>query len=307
MTPFRIGVLYAILTGLCWAILAIGLKYALHFSSTGTIVWVRMLVAFGILFTVYLFRYPKKLKKIFLNPPWQILIAALLLSFNYYGYMRGLELTSASNAQIMIQLGPLSLLLVGFFYFRENINRVQWIGIIIASTGFMLFYWDQLLITLSHKNAYILGNIWLLFAAITWTGFAALQKHQLSRGWTPQMMNLLIYGVCCLALFPSAQIDELPKFTLNEWFVLFALGINTLIAYGSFAEAIQRIPASYVSLIISVNPLLTIFLVGLIAHLGLDFISPEPIMWRGYLGAACVVCGVAIAVSLKAKVKKKGL
>ncbi|MCB0349808.1 MAG: DMT family transporter [Bdellovibrionales bacterium] len=304
MTSFSAGILFATLTGFCWALLAIGLKYALQFASTGTIVWIRMMVAFTLLFLIYFFRERQTLKKIFFKPPWQILLAGLFLAFNYFGYMKGLELTTASNAQIMIQMGPLSLLFVGVIYFRETIRPIQWIGIGIASIGFILFYLDQMLIVFQNTDLYLTGNIWIFFAAITWTGFASLQKYQLVRGWTPQMVNLLIYGICCLALFPSANLGELTPLSPWQWSVLFILGVNTLIAYGALGEALQRIPASYVSLIIAVNPLLTIFAVGLIAHLGLTFINPEPIMWRGYLGAIMVVSGVAIAVSLKAKVKK---
>lgn len=303
MKPFTAGILYATLTGFCWALLAIGLKYALQFTSTGTIVWVRMLVAFTMLFAIYYFQDRKTLKKIFYKPPQIILLGGLFLAFNYFGYMKGLDLTTASNAQIMIQLGPLSLLFVGVLYFRETIRPIQWLGIAIASTGFILFNWDQMLVALEKKNTYLSGNTWIFFAAITWTGFATLQKVQLLRGWTPQMINLLIYGVCCLALFPSANISELAPLTFWQWTVLIILGINTFIAYGALGEALQRIPASYVSLIVAVNPLLTIFLVGLIAHFKLTFINPEPIMWRGYLGALLVVSGVSIAVSLKAKVK----
>jgi drug/metabolite transporter (DMT)-like permease len=299
LSKFTLGILYAITTGLCWAVLAIGLKYALHFTSTGTVVWVRMIVAFGILFAHYLIRSPQTLKQIFYRPPTRVLVAGIFLACNYFGYMKGLELTSASNAQIMIQLGPLTLLFMGVFYFREHIRWQQWIGIGIALLGFVFYNWDQLLVTISQHDMYVAGNIWLLFAALTWAVFAVLQKIQFEQGWTPQMTNLLIYAVCLVCLTPTATPSELVGLNFWQYFVLFLLGLNTLVAYGAFAEAMHLIPASYVSLIISVNPLLTIFLVGLFAHFGLTFISPEPIMWRGYLGAALVVSGVSIAVSLK--------
>lgn len=305
MTPYSLGIFFAVLTGVCWAVLAIGLKYALQFCSTGTIAWVRMIFAFSTLFLLYALNKPAVLKKVFLPPSKRVIVAGLFLAFNYFGYLKGLEFTSASNAQIMIQMGPLSLILFGVFYFKEPIRLLQWIGIAMALLGFAFFNWDQLLVTLDKGHIYTIGNIWLFFAAITWTAFAVLQKIQLGKGWTPQMINLLIYGVCCIALLPAATISELSNLTLWQWFILFLLGLNTLVAYGALAEAIHRIPASLTSLIISINPLLTIFIVLLLAEFNLSFISPEPIMWRGFVGAALVVSGVAIAVYLKPKNKSK--
>ncbi len=301
MSRFTSGVLFAALTGVCWALLAIGLKYALHFTSTGTIVWVRMVVAFGCLLVYYSIQKPQTIKTVFISPPFGVLAAGLLLAFNYFAYMKGLELTTASNAQVMIQLGPLTLLLVGVMYFKESIRFVQWAGVALAVVGFLFFNWDQILVAMDKSDIYIRGNIWIVFAGVTWAAFATFQKLQMQKGWTPQMINLLVYGVCCLALYPTAELAELAPLNLWQWTVLFLLGLNTLVAYGAFAEAMERIPASYVSLIITINPILTIATMALFAELGISFISPEPLMWRGYLGAGLVILGVAVAVSLRSR------
>ena len=71
----------------------------------------------------------------------------------------------------------------------------------------------------------------------------------------------------------------------------------------ALVEAMRLIPASKVSLIITCNPLLTILMMDLMAVYGLDFITPEPLEWRGYLGALLVVAGVVTAVSLKSKAR----
>lgn len=263
-----------------------------------------MIVAFILLFSYYSIRNPKVLKKVFLRPPKKLLLAGILLSCNYYGYMRGIDLTTASNAQIMIQIGPLTLLFIGVFYFKESLRLAQWLGILIACLGFIFFNWDQVLVALEHSDIYIAGNIWILFAALSWAIFAALQKQVLVtdvKNWSPQMINLIVYAVCSFTLLPYTQFTALEPLNLWQWFVLFLLGFNTLVAYGAFSEALNSIPASQVSLVITLNPLLTILFVNLITYFGFDFIKPEPIHWRGFLGAFCVVAGVALAVSLRPK------
>jgi drug/metabolite transporter (DMT)-like permease len=284
----------ALITGLCWATLAIALRQALQYASTGTIVWFRLVVALFCLVAFYAVYDAKKLKIFWPLKRW-VVVAGLGLALNYFAYMRGIELTSASNAQIMIQLGPLLLLLFGVFYFGERPTKAQTIGLAIASLGFLLFFWEQVLISLSDVNRFLAGDLWLLIAAVAWALFAVLQKG-LKQSWSPQQFNMVIYLICTLALWPTAHISELTSWDLPVWLLMIGCGINTLVAYGAFAEALRRAPASHVSLIISANPLLTIFLLAWLSGIGVTWVTPEPIHWRGLLGAGCVVCGVCLTV-----------
>jgi drug/metabolite transporter (DMT)-like permease len=305
LSDFQIGILCAVNTGVCWALLAIVLKYALHFASTGTVAWVRMVFATGLLLLYYIYRAIfvqksfKHLRDLVWPIPYRLIVAGLFLTFNYYGYMKGLELTTASNGQVMTQVGPLTLILLGVFYFKEHLRWQQLMGVVIAVLGFLLFNWDQLALTFEHSATYTAGTIWILLAGFSWATFAALQKIQLRKRFKPQEINMIIYFISMVALMPCATISELRPLSLWQWLVLASLGLNTVMAYGTFAEAIQRIPASMVSLITSLNPLLTLLLVWLISYFGFTFITPEPVHWRGYLGAVLVASGVAVAVSAR--------
>lgn len=294
------GILFAAVTAFCWSILAIALKFTLGFASSGTIVWSRMIVAFLILIFYYAIKKPAQLNVI-KSPPLLGALAGLLLAANYFGYMKGIEYTSASNTQIMIQMAPLTLSLIGIFYFKERLKPIQLFGVLIAVCGFSFFYWDQILVSVNEQAKYITGNLWVLFAAMTWALFGTFQKILTAKGWSPQQLNLLIYLVASLALFPLADLSDFKGLELWQWLLLLALGINTLIAYGSLGEALKKAPASYVSLIITINPLGTIFLLKLMESLNWNLVSAEPIDWRGFLGAALVVTGVLITVTLKGK------
>lgn len=288
------GILFAITTGLCWALLALALRYALHFASSGTIAWVRLVVAFVCLVGFYAWKDPKRLRLLWTARPL-VVVAGLGLALNYIAFMRGIEFTGANNAQIMIQLGPLSLVLVGIIIFRERPTRLQTIGLVVASMGFALFFWDQILATLADSSRFFTGDIWLLLAAAGWTLFASLQKG-LKAQWSAQQFNMVIYGICTLALLPVANFHEMPQWDFGVWVLMIGCGLNTLVAYGCFSEALQRIPASHVSVILAANPLVTIFLVTWLGSIGVSWVAYEPIAWRGYLGAAFVVMGVILTV-----------
>ncbi|MGE0764549.1 MAG: DMT family transporter [Bdellovibrionales bacterium] len=302
MNPRTAGLLFAATTGVCWALLAIALRNAQAYAGTGTIAWFRMVVAFIVLLIWYAIRSPARLKLLAPKRPL-ILVCGLGLAINYFAYMRGLEMTTASNAQIMIQMGPLGLLLFGIFYFKESPTMVQTAGLCMAAVGFGLFFWDQILVTFNDAGRYIYGNGWLMLGAFTWAIFAVLQKS-LKGDWTPQQFNMVIYGICSLALLPLCDFSEISTWDLKGWLLMLACGANTLIAYGCFAEALRRIPASHVSLVLATNPLLTIFLVTVLAELKISWVIPEPIHWRGFLGALCVVGGVVLTIKTKSAISK---
>ena len=71
--------------------------------------------------------------------------------------------------------------------------------------------------------------------------------------WLPQQINLCVFLVSSLLLFPLAQIQEI--FELKTWqlILLFALGINTIIAYGALGEARTEHPLAEVSVIVTLN------------------------------------------------------
>lgn len=285
----------AIITAVSWSVLAIALKFALHKFSSGTIVWLRMILAFAFLLPLFAWKRPQWLS-ILVRPPWKGLLAGVLIAGNYYGYMKGIELTTASNAQIMIQLAPMTFAALSIYLFHERPTFLQALGMLTAVAGFGFFYWDQILISWNDMSRFQEGNLWLLFAAATWAVFAVLQKVLL-RNYSAQQFNLLIYGLSALLLAPTTTWSELSPAGFWDWMLISFLALNTVVAYGALSEALTRIPASHVSVVISCNPLLTLLIMAYLAWMNVQWIAAEPIYWRGYLGAVLVVTGVILTVS----------
>lgn len=285
----------ATITACSWAVLAIALKFALHSFSSGTIVWLRLIIAFFILLVAFAWKRREWLK-ILRHPPWLGTLSALLIAINYFGFMKGVELTTASNSQILIQLAPLSFAALSIFLFNELPTGQQVIGLLTALSGFAFFYWDQILVSWQDIPRFQAGNLWLLLAAVSWAIFALLQK-QLLKTYKPQQYNLLVYGVAALALTPTANFSELTHVSLGQFVLVAFLAVNTVVAYGALSEALTRIPASQVSVIIAVNPLLTLLIITYLTHSGAGWIQAEPVGWRGVVGAVFVVVGVILTVT----------
>ncbi len=133
------GIIYASITAVMWGFLAIALKVASGIMDPVTIVWFRFVVAFSILFLFFLFTKPSELK-IFKKPPIFLVIASIALGINYLAFLYGVELTTPSTAQVIIQIGPIFLGFVGLIFFKEKISMRQGIGFMIDGYGLFLFY-----------------------------------------------------------------------------------------------------------------------------------------------------------------------
>lgn len=288
--PRRLGLALAVLTGLTWSVLSIAIKFALAFSEAVTLSWFRFVVATAILAVALLFKAPKQLSAVF-SLPWLILVAGVALAGNYVGFVMAIGQTNASYATVAIQLGPLLLAVLGVLTMRESLSARQKQGLLLALVGFAIFANDQLS-QLPATDLFRQGNLWLLFAALTWVLWAWIQRHLTTKGFSAQQLNLAVFAICAILLTPWAAPESLSGLSLGQWSLLLFLALNTLISYGALAWALQLAPVHEVSLIISFYPLVTLVLVRLLDGLQWSSFSPEPLGLIGALGAVIAISGI---------------
>jgi len=288
------GILYASTTAIFWGFLAIFMKVSLNELAPLIVVWFRFCIAFGLLFTYFLARDRKKLA-IIKKPPLLLILAAVCLTINYMGFANGINLTSPGNAQIFIQMGSISLAVVGVVVYKEKLSIRQMFGFIVAGTGLAFFYSDQLKNLLGSEEIFKAGVYWLIMGGLAWTGYAALQK-KLVQKYHAQQLNLIIYGLPILILFPFVDFSIFKDLTLGLWLLLLFLGINTIIAYGCLAEAFKYTEANKISVIIALNPIITLFAMWVLGNMEIDWIDPEVITIYGLIGAALVIFGVIMVI-----------
>ena len=303
MRAYRTGLIFAFITSACWGVLAVALKYTSTFIDSGSIAFARM--AFAATSLVIYFSFKKRsYLKILKKPPLWATVSATFLAVNYFCYMKGIELTTASNAQVMIQSGIILLTLAGIFYFKETLTLKQAGGLLVALFGFSLFYGSQIDMILQEWHLHGHGNLWVLMGGVTWAVFSVFQK-KLSQTRPPQQLNILTYVIAAIALSFVADFNALMNLSVSHWIILAVLGGNTLVAYGCLAEALKRAPASYVSFVIALDPLITIGIIHLMSFYGISFVNPEPLAWYGHIGAVMVSIGIGIALIIAPRKKKQ--
>lgn len=294
---WRLGLALSLLTVLLWGILPIALTVTLEAVDVYTVIWFRFLVSF-LLLAMYLGIRGKlpKLEQL-RSASWKLLaIATLLLGINYFLFMQGLALTSPANAQVLIQLSTLLLGLGGLVIFKERYRLYQWIGVSVMTCGYLLFFREQLTNLITAHSAYILGTILIVLAAAAWAIYALAQKQLLQSLSSPSIM-LIIYGGCALLFTPLARVKSLFLLDSLHLGMLIFCALNTLIAYGAFAESLEHWEASRVSAVLALAPIVTLILLAVLSVIAPSLISPEHLSLTAILGAGLVVTGsVAIAL-----------
>ena len=300
---WKLGVLLALLTAIMWGLLPIALKGVMATLDPLTTTFFRFSLA-AVVITPYLFvrsRLPNRAK---LRSPkliLQLVLAGSLLAANYGLYIMGLERTTAEAAQVMIQIAPMLLLLAGLWIFKESFSRAQWLGFLSFACGLVLFFNHQLgniftsLGAQGSINSYGTGLLIILLAAVCWTGYAIVQKFLL-REFNSEETMLVFYWIGALVFLPLSNFSLLSDLSALQWGLLAFCGFNTLIAYGSFAEAMVHMEASRVSAIIALTPLLT---VGIVQLIPIPTIEAEPLQMLSLIGALLVVCGSIITAVAK--------
>ncbi|QXH48270.1 DMT family transporter [Pseudomonas xanthosomatis] len=288
------GLLLALLTALLWGILPIKLKQVLQVMDPVTVTWYRLSVSGSLLF-VWLAANRRLPSPARLSRKGKGLVAVAILGLlgNYVLYLVGLKLLSPGTAQLVVQLGPVLLLVASVFVFKERFSLGQGVGLLVLLAGFGLFFNQRLEELLTSMGVYTTGVLTIVLATSIWVLYALSQK-QLLTVWNSQQVMMVIYLGCALLLTPWVHpLEALQLSPLQGWLLL-ACCLNTLVAYGAFAEALAHWEASRVSATLALTPLVTFVAVAVAAWVWPDYVQAEQINALGYVGAVTVVLGSAL-------------
>lgn len=289
-----LGFFLALVAAGLWGVLPIALKELISGMGASTIVWYRFLVAGIILFGWLAIRGNlPAIMSVSNKLRWFLLVAALGLCGNYYYFSYSLNYVNAETSEAVIQLTTLFLILGGVFVYKEPFGRVQKLGTGLIVLGLLLFFNDRLAEFTSLDNAESIGVIIVVVAAITWTVYALLQKELLKHFSSVQIL-LAIYVVSIFVLLPVVSLEEL--FQLSNWqlALLAFCCLNTLVAYGSFAEAMAVWDASKVSAVLALAPLFTIVTLKLIVFINPEYAFSDRLSWLSIIGALLLIAGSAL-------------
>lgn len=302
---WQLGLALTLCTALMWGLLPIALKGVLAQMDAITITWFRFTLS-SVLIGLWLW-----LREGF---PWGRLvqannlrrfgIAILGLLGNFIWYLMGLDYTTASATQVMIQVAPMLMLVLSLWVFNERLSAGQFVGVLLFVLGLLLFFnlrlaelWQALL---SGQGRYALGLLLVFVAALVWAIYGVIQK-KLQRDFSSMQILWVIFTVGAISFAPWSDFGTFADLTPLAWYCLLFAGLNTIAAYGTFAYALLHWEASRVSATITLVPVFTLLGVQLVDWLAPHFLEIEPMNWLSWLGAGLVVMGSMAAALWKGR------
>ncbi|MCF8225161.1 MAG: DMT family transporter [Bacteroidales bacterium] len=288
------GLLYASMTALLWGFLAIALKMAVTDLSPVTVVWYRFASAFLILAS-YTLIFRRRDFNIYRKFPLRLLLTALFLGFNYLGFISGIKYVSPSSSQVFIMVGPITFALSGILIFKEHVNWRHISGFILVVMGILMFYSEQIADLAGTDHHFTKGMVLIFGGGLSWAVFASLQKTLVHKYSTNQL-NLFIYSFCALGFLPFIQFFKFPGLSPGDYALLTFLGLNTVLAYGSLALAIKFTEANKVSVIITLNPIITFVTMAILTRLNVGWVEHESFSSLSIIGALTVLSGAIVVI-----------
>jgi drug/metabolite transporter (DMT)-like permease len=288
------GLGLSLVTVVLWGLIPLALAVVLQALDVYTVNAFRFISAFGLLGSYLASRGQlPTVGQIKSASPGLLLVAIGGLTCNYLFFVKGLIATSPSHAEVLIQLAHLFFGIGGLIIFKEAYSRQQAFGLMVLVAGLVGFFHEQLVVSLASSQ-YIDGSIMMVIAALTWAFYALAQKQLLQQLTSGQIMWLL-YGCCGVIFGCLSTPQKLLLLSPLQWGMLIFAGLNTFIAYGAFAESLVHWPASRVSAVLALAPIVT--LISMAVAGSWLALNPEKITPWGIGGAIAVVSG-SILISL---------
>lgn len=296
-----LGFALSLVTVTCWGLLPLALKMILgHLDPLGITFW-RFLSA-GLVVGVGL-AWRRDLPR-----PWEggrgvlvLFVACILgLTGNYVVYLWGLAHLAPGTAQLVVQLAPVSCMLGSLAFFGERFQRLQWAGVATFFFGLLLFFHDRLAELSTGAGTHSLGVGFVVLAALAWAGYALAQKALLARYGSSQIL-LVTYLGGALLMGGSADPAALADLGSFEWTMLAFACLNTLLAYGSLAEAMAVWEGARVSAVLTLTPVATVFFSLVVEAWAPGVVELPPLGPAHVAGAGLVVSGAMMTALGKAR------
>lgn len=291
---WRIGLPLALIPAMLWGVLPVAISVVLRGMDAITVTWYRFIIAGALLSALLALTHGFPDLRRLRGRGWKLLALAIAgLAANYVIFLIGLEHTSPTVTQVVSQLGPLFLMLSGLIVFREHLHGLQRLGMALLLGGLLLFFNKRLPELLHLSGGIGLGVALLVLAAFVWTFYGTSQKV-LQRDFPPQQILLMLYAGCALVLLPLSSPMRVMQLSSLQLGLLAFCGINTLFAYGAFAESLKHWEISRVGAVLATTPLFTLLSVHIVGGFAPAYVQPEHLGALSIFGAFLVVAGSAL-------------
>jgi drug/metabolite transporter (DMT)-like permease len=218
---------------------------------------------------------------------WLVLSSLLGVTLNQLVFVKGLALTTAINATLLITAIPVVTLAVSIALGYDRATLRHFLGIALAAAG-VIYLVDPWRATFSAGTT--VGNLLVIASSFSYGAYIAVSRD-LFRRYGALRVITWIFQIAALMTLPIAayawSVEGLGGFSLSLWLaVAYVIIVPTVGAYYLNSWAITRVPPSVVAVYIYLQPLLAFGLAPLV--LGES--------WSRRTIAACALIFAGVAV-----------
>ena len=259
--PYLVGVLVAVIFGMSFMFT----KNALDTMTPLSVMAFRFGLA-AIVLTIMIFLgvvkinfKGKKIKTLLL-----LTIFQPLLYFPFETW--GVQLTSSSEAGIMIAMIPVSVVIFGYFFTKERISVIQGIFILVSVSG-IAYIGIKSGVSASGTN--FLGYLSLLGAVIA-AGIYNIMSRKVSGIFTPVEITFVMMWAAAIVFNGAFAVNSMISGDFSQYLVpfsslptlisIFYLGVaSSVFAFFMLNYMLSRLPAYKCAVFLNLTPVISVF------------------------------------------------
>jgi len=192
----------------------------------------------------------------------------------------GLKYTSAYISGFIQSTGPIYTLILAYIFLNERITKHKLIGLALAIAG-------TYFIVSPKGGGNFIGNLLVLFSAISYSIGGIMAKNLLIKGYNPLQIIAFASFFGTIFLAPLIFIENIEFSKSSIPFILYLAIFPTFIAYILWYSAMEKMEVSKLSFFVYLIPILSL----ISSHI----ILKEEMKLMTILAGFVVLIGIAIA------------
>ncbi len=220
---------------------------------------------------------------------WRLAVLSLFgVTFNQLLFVKGLSLTTASNASLLAVTIPIFAITVGAALGIERLRAGKAVGIVLAAVGVVLLIDPR---KASFSSETTLGDLLIVLNSLSYGIYVATSKDVVTRNGAMRSIAwiFLFAAMICVPLgfYSLAEVD-VASVSPGIWVAVLHIGIlATAMPYFLNAWALARVNPSTVAVFVYLQPVIG-FLMAVIflgEAVGANFIAAAALIFAGVYAA----------------------
>ena len=288
------AVLLLLVTTAIWGIAGPVIKGTLSYFPPFTFLFFRFGLVFIFALPLYLWYlglHKLRAKDFFILTIYGLMATTINLSLIFVGY----DKTTALEGTLISSLYPMFIVLLGVFFLREKITKLEIAGLALVVIGSIATVFEPLFFGNGMAISHTFGNSLILLADLEWAFFVLFTKKSFDK-YPPLLVILHSSIVAFLSFIPLALVENnlsLPNFqylisnTDALYGVIYMAFLSYFVAYFLYEVAMSKIEISRGSVFAYLQPI---------------FAAPLAVFWLEekltipfLAGAAVIALGVVLS------------